>query len=69
VRLAGQIENPLVPGRYSLDCWIRRDRQVGDMALQGLRAIQFIVYGTAPRHGVVSLRTDIEPVGEPAAEP
>ncbi len=57
VRLAGQIENPLVPGRYSLDCWIRRDRQGGDMALQGLRVTKFVVYGTAPRHGIVSLRT------------
>jgi ABC-2 type transport system ATP-binding protein len=66
VRLNGQIENPLVPGRYTIDCWIRRDREMGDMTVQGMRLINFVVYGTAPRFGVVSLRTDIEPVSEPA---
>ncbi len=66
VRLNGQIENPLVPGRYTIDCWIRRDREMGDMTVQGLRLIHFVVYGTAPRHGLVSLQTDIEPVSEPA---
>jgi energy-coupling factor transporter ATP-binding protein EcfA2 len=60
VQLGGRIENLLVPGRYALDCWIRRDRQGGDMAVQGMRLIQFVVYGTAPRHGVVMLPGTIE---------
>ena len=64
VRLAGQIENRLVAGRYSLDCWIRQDGEQSGMALQALRLVHFLVYGTAPRHGVVSLRTDVEPVLE-----
>ena len=69
VRLSGRIENRLVPGTYTLDCWIRRDRQTGDMALQAMRLTQFVVFGTAPRHGVVSLETDIEPVVEDALRP
>ena len=44
----GQIENRLVPGGYALDCWIRRDRETGAMALQSMRLFQFVVYGTAP---------------------
>jgi ABC-type polysaccharide/polyol phosphate transport system ATPase subunit len=64
VRLSGQLENPLVPGRYAIDCWIRRDRELGEMTVQALRLIQFLVYGTAPRHGVVSPDGDIEPVIE-----
>jgi hypothetical protein len=59
VQLAGDIENKLVPGRYSLDLWIRRDNEGGDMALQPIRLIHFVVYGTAPRHGVVALDNDI----------
>ena len=39
------------------------------MTVQGLRLIHFVVYGTAPRHGLVSLQTDIEPVSEPAPGP
>ena len=31
------------------------------MALQCVRAIQFVVYGTAPKHGLVTLVSDIEP--------
>jgi energy-coupling factor transporter ATP-binding protein EcfA2 len=66
IHLAGRIENLLVPGRYSLDGWIRQDRQMGDMAVQGLRLTQFIVYGTAPRHGVVLLPAELEPSVLPA---
>ncbi|MGI8572766.1 MAG: ABC transporter ATP-binding protein [Solirubrobacteraceae bacterium] len=64
IRLRGQIENRLVPGRYAIDCWIRRNRGAGDMGVQALRVLQFVVYGTAPRHGLVSLHAEIEPVLE-----
>jgi ABC-2 type transport system ATP-binding protein len=64
VRLSGQIENPLVPGRYYLDCWIRRDREAGDMGVQSLRLLHMVVYGTAARHGIVNLRADIEASAE-----
>ena len=65
VHLAGRIENLLVPGRYSLDGWIRQDRQMGDMAVQGLRLTQFVVYGTAPHHGVVLLPAEFQPTSLP----
>jgi ABC-2 type transport system ATP-binding protein len=59
VRLAGKIENRLVAGRYYLDCWTREDQQ-SVLAIQALRLLRFIVYGTAPRHGVVTLHNEIE---------
>ena len=62
VRLAGRIENSLVPGKYFLDCWVRRSREQGDLAVQGLRLREFVVYGTAPRDGVVSVSADLEAV-------
>jgi ABC-type polysaccharide/polyol phosphate transport system ATPase subunit len=64
LRLSGRIENPLVPGRYSIDCWVRRDGQAGDMAVQGLRLLDFVVFGTAPRAGLVSARADVTAVAE-----
>jgi ABC-type polysaccharide/polyol phosphate transport system ATPase subunit len=64
VRLHGTLENRLVAGRYYLDCWIREDRHETMMALQALRVLRFVVYGTAPRHGVVKLNANIEPVLE-----
>jgi ABC-type polysaccharide/polyol phosphate transport system ATPase subunit len=63
VRVTGSIENRLVAGRYYLDCWIRQDESV--MALQGLRAMRFVVYGTAPRHGVVNLASTLSTSVEP----
>jgi ABC-2 type transport system ATP-binding protein len=69
VRLSGRIENALVPGRYSLDCWVRRDRQGAEPAFQCLRLLDFVVTGTAPhtRHGLVEVQTDVEAVSEPRA--
>ena len=64
VRLTGTIENRLVAGRYYLDCWVRQDQHETMMALQALRILRFVVYGTAPRHGVVKLHADVEPVLE-----
>jgi ABC-2 type transport system ATP-binding protein len=64
VRLTGTLENRLVAGRYYLDCWIRQDEHESMMALQALRILRFIVYGTAPRHGVVTLQADIRPALE-----
>jgi ABC-2 type transport system ATP-binding protein len=65
IGLRGEIENLLVPGSYSLECWIRQDRQSGDMALQSMKLVQFVVFGTTPRHGMVTLRSSLEPVVEP----
>jgi ABC-2 type transport system ATP-binding protein len=66
VRIAGLIENSLTPGRYYLDCWVRRPREGGDLAVQGLRLREFVVYGTGEREGIVSVRADVEAVPEPA---
>jgi ABC-2 type transport system ATP-binding protein len=61
VRLQGELENPLVPGRYYLDCWVRRDRADGALGVQAIRMLNFLVYGTAQRLGLVSLNTDVRP--------
>jgi ABC-2 type transport system ATP-binding protein len=65
VRLRGEIENRLVAGRYYIDLWVRQDEAQNPMALQALRVMRLLIFGTAARHGVVTLHTDIEPVIEP----
>jgi ABC-type polysaccharide/polyol phosphate transport system ATPase subunit len=64
IRLSGAVDNVLVPGRYFLDCWVRSDPDRGPVAVQGLRLLQFVVYGTGAPVGLVSVRADIEPVLE-----
>jgi ABC-type polysaccharide/polyol phosphate transport system ATPase subunit len=66
VRLDGAIDNQLVTGRYFLDCWVREENDTGPMAVQGLRLLQFVVFGTEPRHGMVSVQADVVPVLEAA---
>jgi ABC-2 type transport system ATP-binding protein len=69
VRLAGRVDNPLVPGRYMLNCWVRRDGDSGDMAVQPLWLLKFVVYGTASEHhGLVSVETDVAVEPQPRAE-
>jgi ABC-2 type transport system ATP-binding protein len=65
VRLSGQIENRLVAGRYYIDCWVRSDRRQSEFGVQAVRVLRFLVFGTAPAHGFVTLASDIEPVLEP----
>jgi ABC-2 type transport system ATP-binding protein len=67
VRVAATVENPLVPGRYSVDCWVSRKRTRGDLALHVLRLVDFLVYGTKPGAGSISARADVEAVLEPEA--
>jgi ABC-type polysaccharide/polyol phosphate transport system ATPase subunit len=59
VRLAGSIENPLLPGRYFVNCWISRNRTQGDLALHVVRLADFMVFGTRPGPGRVSVRADV----------
>jgi hypothetical protein len=66
MRLEGTIVNQLATGRYFLDCWVRDDREAGRMAVQGLRLLQFVVFGTEPRFGIFSAQADVQPLLEAA---
>ena len=59
MHLGGEIQNPLTSGRYFLDCWVRDERDGSPMAVQGLRLLPFVVYGTTAPHGVVTVQADV----------
>ncbi|MEA2136562.1 MAG: type transport system ATP-binding protein [Solirubrobacteraceae bacterium] len=65
VRIAGRIENPLLPGRYFVSCLVSRNRTQGDLALHVVRLLDFFVYGTRPGPGSVSVKVDVEAGLEP----
>jgi ABC-type polysaccharide/polyol phosphate transport system ATPase subunit len=69
VRIAGKIDNPLLPGRYFINCWVSRNRNQGDLALHIVRLLDFIVYGMRPGPGSVSVHADVEAALEPQAAP
>jgi ABC-2 type transport system ATP-binding protein len=60
VRIAGSIDNPLLPGRYSVSCMISRNRAQGDLALHVVRLLEFVVYGTRPGPGDIAVNADVE---------
>jgi ABC-2 type transport system ATP-binding protein len=66
VRIGGRVENPLLPGRYFVHCWIFRERNRSG-ALQLLRLFDFLVYGTRPGPGIVEVQADFEALPEPRA--
>jgi hypothetical protein len=59
VRIAAEIENPLVPGRYSISCSIARSRRQSDLALHDVRILDFLIQGSEPTPGMVSVRADV----------
>jgi hypothetical protein len=60
VRIAAKIANPLVPGRYSISCSIARSRRQSDLALHDVRILDFLIQGSEPTPGMVSVRADVE---------
>jgi ABC-type polysaccharide/polyol phosphate transport system ATPase subunit len=68
MRIVAEIENPLTPGRYSIECWISRTREHGGaMAIHMLRLLDFYVFGTKPGAGSIALDHEAELEIEPAS--
>ena len=64
IKLAGKIENRLVPGSYSLEIWVGQHQASGVAGVQTFRLLQFVVYGTSPKSGLVTVDATLEPVVE-----
>jgi ABC-type polysaccharide/polyol phosphate transport system ATPase subunit len=62
IRIVAEIDNPLVPGRYALECWISRSRAPGAMAIHIARLLDFYVFGTRPGAGNVAMNREIQAV-------
>jgi ABC-type polysaccharide/polyol phosphate transport system ATPase subunit len=54
------IDSQLVPGRYALICSFSRSRARSDDALRDVRVIDFLVKGTDPKPGMISVRARVD---------
>ncbi len=63
VRVSGEIENRLAPGRYVLQSWIHRNHSFAQLVLHSPHVLDFVVFG-ADVDGVVSLDNDLMAVPE-----
>jgi ABC-type polysaccharide/polyol phosphate transport system ATPase subunit len=62
IELAGTVEGRLMPDHYYMRCLVGRDRHDGEMALQSLDLLDFVVFGTPTGGGVVSIPAEVEVV-------
>ncbi len=66
VRIAGELENPLAPGRYFVHCGVQRHVSGGqDVGLYTHNALDFVVFGSRGSRGVLALPHEIEATLEP----
>ena len=68
VRIEATVENRLLPGRYSIGCWVWRHRDGGDVALQTFQMFSFVVYGLRTTPGLVSMPVESEVISEEGAD-
>jgi hypothetical protein len=68
-RIGVTIENPLMPGRYVVVCWVRVLRNEEEVAQQPMKLLDFVVYGAARGSGMVSVPGELDVAVEGAAEP
>jgi ABC-2 type transport system ATP-binding protein len=60
VRLTGEIENRLANGRYGMSCWITSHRESGELAVQELHLLDFVVFGSKLIVGAVEMEATID---------
>jgi ABC-type polysaccharide/polyol phosphate transport system ATPase subunit len=59
VRISARVDNRLVPGRYSVRGSIFRERTPGGVVMRNVPLLDFVVKGTDPDPGMVSVQTDL----------
>jgi len=59
-RITSTIENPLLPGRYSVIGWVAVTRNKEETAQQAMKLLEFVVFGTATGQGIVSVPGELE---------
>src|SRR5215213_7670980 len=60
VRISASLENPLMPGRYTVVCWVAVTRNDEETAHQTLKLLEFVVFGVEGGPGIVSIAGDLE---------
>jgi ABC-2 type transport system ATP-binding protein len=66
IRISATIDNPLMPGRYAIVCWVAVLRNDEETAQQAMKLLNFVVFGIAKGQSIVSVSGELE-VGVEAA--
>jgi Wzt C-terminal domain len=63
-RISATVENPLTPGRYILTGWVGRRGRLGNLSVQLMKLLDFVVFGEGSGKAVISVDADIRAVPE-----
>jgi ABC-type polysaccharide/polyol phosphate transport system ATPase subunit len=69
VRISATIENPLMPGRYAIVCWVAMLRNDEETAQQVMKLLNFVVFGIAKGQAIVSVPGELDVELEPGRIP
>ena len=68
VELSASLENPLLPGSYSVVCWLADVRHELEVAQHAFKVLNFAVYGVGPSEGTVSVPGEMQVRLDPGVE-
>ena len=57
--ISATMENPLMPGRYAIACYVGVSRNEQETAQQSLKLLDFVVFGTTTAGGIVSVNAEV----------
>ena len=66
VRVSATLDNPLMPGRYAIVCWVAVLRNDEETVQQAMKLLNFVVFGIPKGQSIVSVPGEFE-VGVEAA--
>ena len=66
MRVSATLENPLMPGRYAIVCWVAVLRNDEETAQQAMKLLNFVVFGIAKGQAIVSVPGELD-IGVEAA--
>jgi hypothetical protein len=69
VRISATIDNPLMPGRYAIVCWVAVLRNDEETAQQAMKLLNFVVFGMSGSQAIVAVPGEVELEVEGARAP
>ncbi|MGA9373157.1 MAG: ABC transporter ATP-binding protein [Solirubrobacterales bacterium] len=63
------LDNPLLPGRYTVICWVAVSRDEGEAAHHTMKLLDFVVFGVEGGAGIVSVPGEFGVEVEPSPSP
>ena len=57
--ISATMENPLMPGRYAIACYVGVSRNEQEIAQQSHKLLDFVVFGAGTAHGIVSVPGEV----------